>query len=353
MNMSELRKIPRATPKEAGFFMPAEWEKQEAVWLSWPQSEDTFPDLFAVQKTYKNIIRSICPYQTVHLCVRDEETEVAVRQHLQGEKFPAGALKFHHIDYADVWFRDYGPTFVVNREHHELAMVDWQFNAWGNKYPQLLPDDGIPLALNQDLSLRAFYPRMVLEGGSIDVNGKGTIMTTEQCLLNRNRNPEMNRTEIEMLLCEYLGCSHVIWLKGGIAGDDTDGHVDDVARFVDERTVVCSLEQDPSEENYAELRENYRILKSATDQHGNTLRVIPLPMPGRLGDTCRLPASYANFLITNQTVIMPEFEHPHDGIARMILEAIFPGREIIGIDCRALVGGLGAVHCISQQQPVP
>lgn len=351
--MSDMRKFTGITPKEAGYFMPAEWEKQEAVWLSWPHGEDTFPDLSTVEMTYKKIILAICPHQTVSLCVRDEEAELAVVQHFRGEKFPAGALKIHRIDYADVWIRDYGPTFVVNREKHELAMVNWQFNAWGNKYPHLLADDGIPLAMNQYLSLRTFYPGMVLEGGSIDVNGKGCVMTTEQCLLNQNRNPGLNRKEIEMILCEYLGCSHVIWLKEGIAGDDTDGHIDDVARFVDERTIVCSLEEDPTDENYAALRENYRILKSATDQDGNRFRVIPLPMPGRVGEEGRLPATYANFLITNQMVIMPEFNHPHDDTARMILGTVFPGHRIVGIDCRALVSGLGAVHCISQQQPVP
>ena len=341
------------TPKESSFFMPAEWEEQEAVWLSWPHDETTFPDLFAVETAFKEIIQAICPYQVVHLLVRDEKTELAARRHLQGEQFPAGALHIHHIDYADIWFRDYGPTFIVNREKHELAMVDWQFNAWGNKYPNLLSDDGIPSVMNQELSIRTFLPQMVMEGGSIDVNGKGTVMTTEQCLLNRNRNPDLDRTEIEELLYEYLGCNHTIWLKEGIAGDDTDGHVDDIARFVGERTVVCALEEDPTDENYAVLIENYRILKRATDQDGQTLTVIPLPMPGRVGDDCRLPASYANFLITNRTVLMPEFDHPYDGLARMILEAVFPGRNVVGIDCRALVSGLGAVHCISQQQPVP
>ena len=351
--MSSIRETLGVTPKESGFFMPAEWEEQEAVWLSWPHDENTFPDLLAVEKAYEEIIRAICPYQTVHLLVRDEETELAACQHVQDEQFPAGALHIHHIEYADVWFRDYGPTFIVNREKHELAMVDWKFNAWGNKYPHLLSDDSIPSVMNRKLSIRTFLPQMVMEGGSIDVNGKGTVMTTEQCLLNRNRNPDLGRTEIEEILCEYLGCNHVIWLKGGIAGDDTDGHIDDIARFVDERTVVCALEEDPDDENYAVLMENYRILKHATDQDGRTLTVIPLPMPGRVGDDCRLPASYANFLITNRLVLMPEFDHPYDGIARMILEAVFPGRHLLGINSRALVSGLGAIHCISQQQPIP
>ena len=351
--MSSIRETLGVTPKESGFFMPAEWEEQEAVWLSWPHDENTFPDLLAVEKAYEEIIRAICPYQTVHLLVRDEETELAACQHVQDEQFPAGALHIHHIEYADVWFRDYGPTFIVNREKHELAMVDWKFNAWGNKYPHLLSDDSIPSVMNRKLSIRTFLPQMVMEGGSIDVNGKGTVITTEQCLLNRNRNPDLGRTEIEEILCECLGCNHVIWLKGGITGDDTDGHIDDIARFVDERTVVCALEEDPDDENYAVLMENYRILKHATDQDGRPLTVIPLPMPGRVGDDCRLPASYANFLITNRSVLMPEFDHPYDGIARMILEAVFPGRHLLGINSRALVSGLGAIHCISQQQPIP
>jgi agmatine deiminase len=262
-------------------------------------------------------------------------------------------LKFHLTEYADVWFRDYGPSFVIQREEHVLAMVDWTFNAWGNKYPGLLCDDIIPSVINQDLDITRFIPGIVMEGGSIDVNGSGTVMTTEQCLLNPNRNPGMTKTEIETYLLEYLGCRHVIWLRKGIAGDDTDGHIDDIARFVDDATVLCAREKNPADENYSPLMENYQLLKKATNQDGTPITVIPIPMPGEISNETRFPASYANFLITNNIILFPTFSHDNDRIAQAILERVFPGREVIGIDCRAMVRGLGTLHCVSLQQPVP
>ncbi|NYT20698.1 MAG: agmatine deiminase family protein [Methanomicrobiales archaeon] len=341
------------TPQETGFHVPAEWEPQDSVWLSWPHDEETFPELPAVVDAYCAIIRASCRSGRIDLLVRDEEAREQVRSLLgKSGGIPEG-LCFHEIDYADVWIRDYGPTFLVNRKTHELAMVNWRFNAWGNKYPELLYDDCIPSMMNRELGIRCFSPGVVLEGGSIDVNGKGTVMTTEQCLLNANRNPGLGRAEIEAVLREYLGCSRVIWLSKGIAGDDTDGHVDDIARFVNERTVVCAVEENPYEDNYSVLRENYLALQRSTDQDGRPLTVIPLPMPGHGGDGEPLPASYANFLITNRVVLMPVFGHRNDDRARAVLASVFPDREVIGIDCRALVKGLGAVHCISQQQPVP
>lgn len=341
------------TPREEGFHMPAEWEPQESVWLSWPHDEETFPGLPAVEDAYGAIIRASCHGQKVNLLVRDGETEDRVRTLLGKRGKIPERLCFHVIDYADVWFRDYGPTFLVNRRSHELAMVNWRFNAWGNKYPELLSDDCIPAMMNRELKIRCFSPGVVMEGGSIDVNGKGTVLTTAQCLLNPNRNPDLDRTGLETVLREYLGCTRVIWLSEGIAGDDTDGHVDDIARFVNERTVVCAVEDDPDDENYAALRENYQTLLASTDQDGNPLTVIPLPMPGFVGNEGRLPASYTNFLITNRMVLMPVFGHANDARARAILASVFPDREVTGIDCRALVNGLGTVHCISQQQPVP
>ncbi len=346
-----MAKLPK--PRAAGFHMPAEWEPQDSIWLSWPHDEETFPELAAVEETFGAIIRAASRGEKVNLLVRDEETRERVQNILRKTGRIPPELCFHTLDYADVWFRDYGPTFLVNRANHELAMVDWRFNAWGNKYPGLLSDDCIPGLINRELGIRCFSPGVVLEGGSIDVNGRGTVLTTEQCLLNPNRNPDLGREEIETVLREYLGCHRVIWLSEGIAGDDTDGHVDDIARFVNERTVVCAVEGDPRDENHAALRENFQILRESADQDGFPFTVIPLPMPGAVGGGKRLPASYANFLITNCVVLVPAFGHPNDARARAILSPFFPGREVIGIDCRALVNGLGAVHCISQQQPVP
>ncbi len=342
------------TPADCGFFMPAEWEPHEGIWLSWPHDEETFPDLNEVKAAYIAIIRAVFEHEKVHLLVRDEGDAREVNLLLSGAGGGvSGNLDMHVLDYADVWIRDYGPSFIVNRRERTLAMVDWKFNAWGNKYPGLLQDDNIPALMNKELNLPVFSPGIVLEGGSIEVNGLGTVMTTEQCLLNHNRNPEQTREDIEELLRQYLGCSHVLWLKEGISGDDTDGHIDDIARFVGDRTVVCSVESDRDDENYRPLLENFRILSRETDQEGTALRVIQLPMPGRVGDDRRLPASYANFLITNRSVLFPTFNHSNDRRAQAVLASVFPGRELVGIDCRALVNGLGAIHCISQQQPLP
>jgi agmatine deiminase len=352
--MKQFRGAGDRTPAGCGFFMPAEWEDQDGIWFSWPHDEETFPDLRVVKEAYTAIISTICAHETVHLLVRDEDDaeEAAMLLFRKTPDVPAN-LVMHTMDYADVWVRDYGPSFIVNREKGRLAMVDWTFNAWGNKYPELLGDDLVPSLMNKELQVPVFSPGIVLEGGSIEVNGKGTVMTTEQCLLNPNRNPDLSKTDLEDVLSAYLGVRRVIWLRAGISGDDTDGHIDDVARFVDERTVVCAVEEDQDDENYLPLRENFDILSKETDQSGRPLRVIPLPMPGRVGDDHRFPASYVNFLITNQAVIFPKFNHANDQRAKMVLAAVFPGRQLVGIDCRALVHGLGAIHCISQQQPRP
>jgi len=341
------------TPRSFGFRMPAEWEKQEGVWLSWPADEDTFPDLLPVEESYKRIVSSIAPHETIHLLVRDAGIEEHVRDLFRDFRIGRDHLKFYRADYADVWFRDYGPSFIVHRNESKLAMVDWTFNAWGNKYPSLLRDDSIPSIMNEVLGIPCYQPGIVMEGGAIDLNGCGTVLTTEQCLLNPNRNPDLDRTDIEWYLKEYLGCSHVIWLKEGIAGDDTDGHVDDIARFVNPTTVVCAIEENPGADNYAPLMENYYVLKKATDQDRNPLTVIPLPMPGEITDDTTLPASYANFLITNEVVLFPTFCNPSDRLAQTILKRVFPGRAVTGIDCRTMVHGLGTLHCISQQQPEP
>jgi agmatine deiminase len=265
-------------------------------------------------------------------------------------------IRFHLASYADVWFRDYGPTFVVNRDKatadDRVAAVNWIFNAWGEKYPELMDDTKIAGIINHDLKMELFLPGVVLEGGSIDVNGCGTVLTTEQCLLNRNRNPMLRKDEIEVYLREFLGVRKVIWLKEGIAGDDTDGHVDDIARFVDPCTVLCAFEEDPDDENYLPLKNNYELLCRETDQDGHPLNVIKLPMPGVVGTERRLPASYANFYIGNEAVMVPIFGHKNDQKALEIIKGVFPDREVVGINCREMVHGLGTIHCISQQQPL-
>ena len=339
------------TPKRLGFSMPAEWDPHEAVWLSWPHEPETFGDIPAVEVVYLGILSALAPGERVNLLVRDRAMEQRVRGMLSGAGIDPGLVHLSPFDYADVWFRDYGPTFIRNQADHTLGMVAWEFNAWGNKYPGQVRDGRIPSCLNSRLGLPLFRPGIVLEGGSIDVNGRGTVLTTAQCLLNPNRNPGLPKGEIESCLREFLGIATVIWLKGGIAGDDTDGHIDDIARFVNPSTVVYALEEDEGDENYRILRENERILAEARDQDGNPLTIIPLPMPARLGGDARLPASDLNFFIGNRTVLVPIFSDPNDEKALGILREVFPGREVVGIDCRALVEGLGAIHCITQQQP--
>ena len=343
------------TPRSLGYHMPGEWEKHEAIWLAWPYDLDSFPEIEAVENAYAAMIRAIHKSEIVNLLVRDEMMRGEVADRLKRDKVDLGRIHFHILSYADVWFRDYGPTFVVREDcesdEGRLAAVSWIFNAWGEKYPELMADAAIPDLINQDLRIRLFRPGIVLEGGSIDVNGCGTLLTTEQCLLHENRNPYLRREEIEGYLREYLGVSKIIWLKEGIDGDDTDGHVDDIARFVDPVTVLCAYEDDPEDENYLPLKHNYELLCRETDQEGRPLKVIKLPMPGRVGGERRLPASYANFYIGNNVVLVPVFGDKNDGRALKIIQEAFPERRVVGINCREMVAGLGAVHCVSQQQP--
>lgn len=347
---------PGDTPRALGYHMPAEWEKHAAIWLAWPYDLDSFPQIDSVEKAYVAMIKAIHRSETVNLLVRDELMQDRVIEMLRQASIDLRRIRFHLVSYADVWFRDYGPTFVVNRrkemEKGGLAMVSWIFNAWGEKYQELMGDTRIPGIINEDLKLQRFQPGIVLEGGSIEVNGRGTVLTTEQCLLDKNRNPSLNKEEIEACLKEYLNVQKVIWLKEGIAGDDTDGHVDDIARFVNPTTILCAFENDPEDENYVALKENYELLSRETDQDGHPLQVIKLPMPGRVGVERRLPASYANFYIGNDAVMVPVFGHKNDKVALKIIEKAFPGRKVVGIDCRQMVEGLGAIHCVSQQEPV-
>jgi len=330
--------------------MPAEWSKHEAIWLAWPHDPTTFTSgVEKVEKTFIEIIYLLHNDEFVNLFIKDEEMRRKVSRLLQSNSVDLKKIKFFEFDYADVWFRDYGPIFV--KRGRDLAMVHWTFNAWGGKYEELLKDAKIPEEINKAMRLPFFEPGIVLEGGSIDVNGKETVLTTEQCLLNKNRNAFLNKEEIENFLKEYLGITHVIWLKTGISGDDTDGHVDDLARFVKPSTVVCAYEEG-HDENSEALKNNYQILCKSTDQDGKKLKVIKLPMPGDIAfDGKRLPASYTNFYIGNRTVLVPTFDSTNDKTAISILQKLFPDRKVVGVNCLDLICGLGAIHCISQQQP--
>ena len=341
------------TPRESGYSMPAEWEKHDAIWLAWPHDPQTFPDRVGkVEEVYFKIIEAIHVSEDVNLFVKDEFMKENVEKLLGKNDIDMEKIHFIIFDYADVWMRDYGPIFVTDKAKQNLAMTHWIFNAWGEKYEDLMRDTRIPSFMNKRMQLYCFEPRIVLEGGSIDVNGKGTLLTTEQCLLNKNRNPHLDKKDIENYLKDYLGVNHIIWLKKGIIGDDTDGHVDDIARFVNPSTILCAYEENKNDENYPILKENYELLLESRDQSGNHLNIVKLPMPGFVGDeNGRLPASYANFYIGNKVVLVPIFGHENDRKAMDILQNIFKDREVVGIYCADLVYGLGTIHCISQQQP--
>jgi agmatine deiminase len=339
------------TPSALGYRMPAEWEKHDAIWLAWPHDPTTFPErVEKVEQTYVEIIKYISQSETVNLFVKDEKMQAKAERMFKQAGVKLAKIVFHQFDYADVWFRDYGPTFIVN-SHCELAMVNWIFNSWGNKYDTLLKDQQVPGVINQKMQLTCFKPGIVLEGGSIDVNGKGTLLTTEQCLLNSNRNPSLCKGEIEKYLKDHLGVTHIIWLKNGVCGDDTDGHVDDLARFVNPTTIVCAFEENTLDENYAPLKENYDLLLQSVDQDGNKLNIVKLPMPSVFGEEGQLPASYTNFYIGNDVVLVPVFGDDNDQKALATLQKLFGDRKVVGVNCVDLVNGFGTIHCISQQQP--
>jgi agmatine deiminase len=347
-------RLRRPTPREEGFRWPAEWEKHEATWLAWPHDPLTWPDCVEeAEAAFATMAAAIGAGETVHVLVKDADTETRARARLSA----AGARRvvLHRIPTADSWFRDYGPIVVVKgrgRTRERLAL-DFRFNAWGGKYPSLIADDAIPRRLVKIHGVSARGVEHVLEGGSIEGNGRGTLLTTEQCLLHPNRNPHLTRFEVEALLRETLGVRHVLWLGEGIAGDDTDGHVDDVARFVDARTVVAVRTDDPDDPDHAPLEDNWRRLQAMADQDGEPLRAVALPSPGPVlaPDGRRLPASYANFYVCNTCVLVPTFGRPTDATALKVLQRCFPAREVVAVRCDRLVEGMGALHCVTQQLP--
>jgi agmatine deiminase len=343
------------TPAELGYRMPAEWEPHRGTWLSWPHKEASWPGKFGpVPTIFTQMVRRLADHEEVHINVAGPAMEQEVRRLLADAGADSGNVFFHYHPTNDAWCRDHGPIFVQREEDGRRgeAIIDWKYNAWGGKYPPYDLDDVIPTRIAEELGLPLFHPGIVMEGGSIDVNGRGTLLTTEACLLNPNRNPALDRSEIEDYLRGYLGVSHILWLGEGIVGDDTDGHVDDLTRFVDPTTVVTVIEDDPADENYEPLQSNLERLNRMTDQDGQPLRVVTLPMPHPLwhGDQ-RLPASYANFYIANGVVLLPTYDQARDEEAGATLQSLFPTREIVGIDCTDLVWGLGAFHCVTQQWP--
>jgi agmatine deiminase len=342
---------PRETPAVLGYRMPAEWEPHTATWLSWPRRDGiSFPDSFdRVMPVLRAMVEALIVSERVCINVCNDAHETEARQVLRGLQMEQ--ISFHMIPTNEPWCRDHGPIFLTRDLDPRVAIVDWDYNAWGNKYPPFDLDEIVPTRVAEMLKLPVFYPGMILEGGSIDVNRAGALLTTESCLLNPNRNPHLSRDEIEQRLRDYLGAREILWLADGIAGDDTDGHIDDLARFVSQQTVVTVVEEDRGDENYEPLQENLARL-SEMKMDNREIDIITLPMPKQIvREGLRLPASYANFYIANSCVLVPTFADPADELALSVLQKCFPNRRIIGIDARELIWGLGAFHCLTQQQP--
>lgn len=341
-----------ASPASRGFRMPAEWAPHRGTWLSWPHKEASWPGNFApVRPIFAEMIRHLAPGEEVHINVADRAMERDARRVLRNAKVATDNVFFHHFPTNDAWCRDHGPIFV-QRDTGEQLILDWGYNAWGDKYPPYDLDNQVPLRVGEALGIEVVTPGMILEGGSIDVNGAGTLLTTEACLLNPNRNPSLSKDQIEQRLRDYLGVRHILWLGDGIVGDDTDGHIDDLSRFTDPRTIVTVVEDDPQDVNFAVLQDNLARLRDMRDQDGEPFRIVTLPMPRPVtyqGE--RLPASYANFYIGNEVVLLPGYDAERDEVARRTLQQLFPTRRVVVIDCTPLVWGLGAFHCVTQQWP--
>ncbi len=337
--------------------MPAEWSPHQATWFSWPHNPDTWTDyLPAVERILAEAVAALAKGELVRINVRDSGHGYHVQKLLAGKVSPERVI-LHQFPTNDSWCRDHGAIFVTGPPGADqgptLKALDFEYNAWGGKYPPFDLDNAIPRRMAAELGVPCQSIPMVLEGGSIEVNGRGTLLTTEQCLLNPNRNPALGREQIEARLRELLGVTQIVWLGDGIVGDDTDGHIDDLTRFVAEDLVVTVVEQDPADENYAPLRENRERLAGVQLPDGRPLRVLELPMPAALyRGNHRLPASYANFYVGNRVVLLPTFNCPADEEAAAILARCFPGRKIVSLDCRDVVVGLGTFHCLTQQVPV-
>ena len=344
------------TPRSAGYHMPAEWARHEATWLSWPKNPLTFPGdvLVGVEQTYCSMIEALSHGEKVKVLVDDDEAEERIRPMLERTEANMHNVSFPHIKSSDVWIRDYGPTFLLHRGTGKKAAVKWNFNAWGGKYDDIMYDDVAGEDVTRSTGLRTFRPGIVMEGGSIDVNGAGIVLTTEQCLLNENRNPHLDRQGIEGYLREYLGIDDVVWLISGIEGDDTDGHVDDFARFISQDTVVCAFSPRGGGTNPEVLRTNLEVLRNYRDRDDRPLKVLTLPMPAPIPlaeEDRMLPASYANFYIGNGVVLLPTFNDINDAVAIRVMERAMPNHRIVPIYARDLVYGYGGFHCVTQQEP--
>lgn len=339
-------------PTHEGFRMPAEWERHAATWITWPHDDEHWPGLFhKVERLWGDMVRELESGEDVHIIIHDDITHTHAEKILKRADVVGTRVHFHRIANNWSWTRDHGPIFVKKDATGEVILLNFRFNGWGNKW-RCERDDDIPVEISRILNLPIVNVPMVLEGGSISVNGSGSLLTTTSCLLHPNRNPEMDQGQIERMLQDYLGVEHILWLGDGIAGDDTDGHVDDLAMFAGQSTVVAAEEENPEDVNYRPLAENLALLRSMRDERGNPLTIHTLPMPAPIvHDDTRLPGTYANFYIGNDVILLPAFDDPHDRVAADIMSTLFPTKRIAQLYTRDLIWGFGAFHCLTQQQP--
>ncbi len=343
-----------ATPKSLGYRFPAEFEQHEATWLSWPHKEASWPGkLDVIYSYYAQFVKALAESEKVRINVTDEAMKNFALGHLSAVDVNLAQVAFFFHPTNDAWCRDHGPAFLVNPEaEQKKVIVDWGYNAWGDKYPPFDLDDVIPTLIGNAFNIPVFHPSIVMEGGSVEFNGAGTLLTSTACLLNPNRNPHLNQEQIEEYLRNFYGVDQILWVDEGVVGDDTDGHIDDTVRFVNENTVLTVVEENQADENYELLQHNLKQLKAMRLPNGQALNIIELPMPDAVVyDDQRLPASYANFYIANTSVIVPTFRCAKDEKALQIIQSCFPTRKVIGIDSTEIIWGLGSFHCLSQQEP--
>lgn len=342
------------TPKELGYYFPAEFHPHVATWLSWPHKEASWPGkIHTIFPYYCRFIKELIKGERVCINVNDEAMKSFAISNLEQAGVDITKVEFYFHPTNDAWCRDHGPAFLINpNAEQKKVIVDWNYNAWGGKYPPHDLDDVIPTLIARHYNIPVFYPGIIMEGGSVEFNGKGTLMTSSACLLNPNRNPHLNQEQIEEYLCNYYGVEQVLWIDEGIVGDDTDGHIDDTVRFVNEDTVIAVIEENRNDENYALLQHNLKQLQQMRLLNGQQLNIIELPMPDELiYQDQRLSCSYANFYIANKSVIVPTFRSKKDDRALQIIQSCFPDREVVGIDSTEIIWGLGSFHCLSQQEP--
>jgi agmatine deiminase len=352
---------PKHNLQAKGYRFPGEFETHEATWLSWPHNPATWPGkLKQIEPVYAQFAALISRDEAVHINVSNSDMEAYAKKLILMQGGVEEHLFFHYFPTNDAWCRDHGPCILVSNQNVQepveqlpsRVLLNWEYNAWGGKYPPFDKDQKIPSFISDYLGLEMYSPGIVMEGGAIETNGQGVIMTTTSCLLNPNRNPDFSKSEIESFLRHYYGAEQVWWLGDGIEGDDTDGHIDDMTRFVSPSTIVSVLEENSSDVNYKPLLENWELLQDFRFKNGSTPEIIALPMPAPVYyDGQRLPASYANFYITNHSVIVPVFSDDNDSKALGILQELFPTRKVVGIESTDLIWGLGAFHCLSQQIP--